>query len=648
MEAQCSQFLREGVTSPWNTVQSQQRYTSSIVYGEAAPPCITWSPDMAKITCQGFTVDMKQLRSGLSNLFDKVERAIHHLCGDTEIPIKISPELSENMTDDRVGYSYLELGGYTTQKYPLLEHLLSDTRKPIAKVGLDNTLEWQTTRLIQLRAEFDEINRDLAVLCYILPAPPPRGTEFTNIRIRNSQLSRNLFKNFGSWFIYQMVKTTNLTGKLSWVPALLPERLGKLLDRFLILIRPVESIFAQVLDDPNGCAVYQEYLWVQSGQQMTSGDFSQILSATTRDFIGCELGLHIYRHVAISVAREHIPPSFNGNNMSDILCNHGSGQAQKTYARETHQLPFLTTDVLMESREACSSWHDTLGFGSNKPPIPFRLLTYRFPGQTSIPHQPLPPPPVLPINFGHQLSNAVDTLKAHFQSQHQSLKTEIQQSVHTAVSTGIESYMAQSGLVNIIPQLQHLTALMQSRLIPSPPPLVQSSSHPPPAAHAAFFHPPPGIVKQPPPFAQPHSPFIATPPLNQNHSIQYNSPPLIPRHTLQAHNPPSLSTPCPQAHNQSMLISTPSPLQVHPPSVPHQSLKRPSPSSHEEDQVIMPPTQRSKHNTTPNSHSHINRPAIPSPLGASPVAQSSPEPDQVYETGMLFFLFTTSYYNILL
>ena len=75
---------------------------------------------MTKVTCQGFTVKMADLRSGLSSLFDKVERAIHHICGSTEIPIKIPQDLSEDLTDDRIGYSFLEKGGFTTKQYRLL------------------------------------------------------------------------------------------------------------------------------------------------------------------------------------------------------------------------------------------------------------------------------------------------------------------------------------------------------------------------------------------------------------------------------------------------------------------------------------------------------------------------------------------------
>lgn len=685
----------EGVTSPFNTIKSQQRYTSTIVYNEAAPPCITWSTDMTKVTCQGFTVALEDIRTGASQLCEKVERAIWDLCGNAEIPLDIPANLSEDLTNNRVGYSYLDNGDFTTKKYPLLEHLLQDTRNPIAKVGLDNKLDWQLTRIMQFRAIFNEINRDLAVLCFMLPAPPPRGTEFTNLRIRNARLPRNLFKDFGTWFIYQMVKTTNLTGKLSWVPAILPERLSKLLDRFLVLIRPVECIFAQVLDDPVGCAVYQEYLWVQSGKQMQSGEFSDMLSKTTRDFMGCQLGLRPWRHIAIAIMREFNPPRLGQNSINDLLCNHNSKQAQKTYAREINQLPFLTTDVMLESRDACSFWHNTLGFGKQKPPVPFRLLMYQdlLTGSTSSSSRLLPPstpdpPPVpasAPSDFGPQLAHAMDTLMAYLHTQQQSLKTEINQGMQTAVSAGIEGYMAQSGLLNVIPEIHRLSELVETKLSTPPNPLFHNAGHlSPPGISSSLFHPTSSI---PPPITPVHlnssNPFNQSFPSVQQHSLHspqaggssahHFSSPSIPGSPAIDHNPdpfnqapppnqaarqlpsnqviqqlppnqksPSIHYPSshssflqsPAIHQPPQLfnlppppppdsqhlqplrqysshISSPSPHSHHLPSPLqesisaaeiHQSRKRPSPSTPEENQAAMPSVQRRR--VTPASNSH--------------------------------------------
>ena len=535
----------------------------------------------------------------------------------------------------------MEKGGFTTKQYPLLEHLLLDTRNPIAKVALDNALEWQTARIIQLRAIFDEINRDLAVLCFMLPAPPPRGTEFTSIRIRNSQLPRNLFKDFGSWFIYRRVKTTNLAGKLSWVPALLPEKLSKLLDRYLVLIRPVESIFAQVLDDSEGCAIYQEYLWVQSGKQMTSKDFSQILSNSTRNFMGCQLSLKTWRHIAIAIIREFNPPRLGQNKISDLLSNHSTHQAQKTYARETTQLPFLTTDMMLESRDACTFWHDTLGFGKQKPPIPFRLLMYQSLGtsSTSPPHPPLPPPPTqvpLPApNFGPQLAHAMTTLTTHLQAQHQSLKAEIHQGIQTAVSTGIEGYMEQSGLLNVIPQLQKLTELLETKFNSSPALLYPNPGNFPRGVPPSLFQPsgvhPHSFLNDPSP-SMPFSPIVSPNELHSSDPFLQASLPIkdsslqsnIPESSLREHNPSNpftlppphapkhlrspvqdslhLSSPSPPPLHQPPQVFTPSPLHTSVSAAPNSpSQKRPSPSSHDEDQAIMPPSQRQRSTLAPNS-----------------------------------------------
>lgn len=454
---QCATYLNEELVSPWNTVRWHQHYASNIVYSEAAPPCITWSPDMSKVDCQGRTLEIAHLRLGLQNLLQGVEQRMDTLCGSIE-ELDIPSDLTEDFTDDRMGWSWLDMQEFTKEPLPLLKHILSKTTDPVATVDSFGQLQWLPHRLSTYRQLFDEINRDLSILSFILPAPSPRGAEFMDMRIRNSQIPRNLYKNFGTWFVHRLVKTTTLVGKLSWVPVLCPDRLARLVDRYLLLVRPVESLFTGILSGSESRALYEEFMWVQGGERVTSLKFSRTLGQITRQYMDCELTLQPWRHIMVSIMREFIPPRFGGNNIGDLLSNHSTQLAQKTYAREVDQLPFLTTDILLDSREICTVWHDILGCGAHTPPIPMRLLSYN----TSPPSLPASSSitPSSVINLDAQVGQILETLKSHIQIENKRLQVENKRDIEDAVVSGISTYMVQSGLSGLAAEMKKLTSLV--------------------------------------------------------------------------------------------------------------------------------------------------------------------------------------------
>lgn len=393
------------------------------------------------------------------------------LCGD--IKTNIPSQLTEDFTNDNIGHSWLHPTKYTTQPLPLLEHLLANSSTAPARVDPSGLLQWVPSRVAKYRRLFDDINELLSVLCFIIPAPPPRGTEYMDTRISNGQISRNVFKNFGTWFVHRMVKTTTLTGSLSWIPVLCPDKLGSLVDRYLLLVRPVECIFTEVLSGRESLEIYKEFLWVQNGNRVTSPMFSQILGVKTRDYMGATLTLRPWRHIAISIMREFIPAHSGGNQIGDLLSNHSTHQAQKTYAREVTQLPFLTSDVLLQSRELCSTWHDVLGFGRNPSPIPMRLLSY---GGQPIRSSSNPTPAQTSsatLERDALQRNISEIVKAAVQMGNQDLKVEMSSLIEKAVARGVASYLTKLGSKN---RTEGRMPLTSNSLIPAQLPSASANS----------------------------------------------------------------------------------------------------------------------------------------------------------------------------
>ncbi|KZS99488.1 uncharacterized protein LAESUDRAFT_667911, partial [Laetiporus sulphureus 93-53] len=386
----CKKNLIEGVPSPYNTVREHQHFASALVKRTAAPPRITWSPDMAKITCDGHTLEMACLRSGLNAIATFIEDHFQSLLLGNTIKPHVPEDMVEDMADKRVGLSWVEKPNLLDRPYPLLEILQHHPDYKICYIDAQENFHWNRAGMIAARQEFSCINEALSILCFMLPAPPPRGTEFTDTRLRNAQIQRNIYKDHGTWIVHIHVKTSSLTQSLSWIPTLCPKRLSTLLDFYCLVIRPIEVLIAHEMEGEAGVLLHHEFLFCQDGHHIDSRHFSRSLERFSERYMKEAFTIHTWRHMAIAIQREFLGDlDLSGDHMGDLLSNHGTAQARKTYAREHGDLPFLTSDAMWDSRLICEQWHDILGWGKNIPPLPKRL--YRSAASASIIHNPASP-----------------------------------------------------------------------------------------------------------------------------------------------------------------------------------------------------------------------------------------------------------------
>ncbi|KAH9921002.1 uncharacterized protein B0H18DRAFT_880510, partial [Fomitopsis serialis] len=301
---------------------------------------------------------------------------MHALCNGNDIPVKVPSDLCENLTDNRVGHSWLSTGSFTDSSQPLLKVLFEHPSYSLADVDDSGTFRWHYGGLSALRKDLADLSEELAVLCFMTPAPPPRGTEFVDTRLSNSQIPRNIYKNYGTWFIHQRTKTSALTESLSWTPTLCPEPVAELLDWYLLVVRPVERTISYVLEGEESWAAHNEFVWMAHGEQLNSEQFSNILERITDTYMGIGLSLQYWRHIAVSLMREFIPPSNMADNFGDKSMNHNTNMARRVYAREVGHLAFLTTDAMLEARRFCEPWHNVLGLGKLPCPVALRVLDY--------------------------------------------------------------------------------------------------------------------------------------------------------------------------------------------------------------------------------------------------------------------------------
>ena len=365
-------------------LKSSMAYVSAMLYRTPSVPKIVWSPDYTIVTYQESSLHLSRLRSGLKTLLSELEEEIAFLTGGIDADIPSDFHL-ENLNNRSRGFSFLGLPQFANQYKRVLERLMDPGFKHcIANLDLTGKLRWNEGNCSKVMQCLSSIIKKIAVVAYVVPSQPPRGTEYCRWRLSNQDLVRNVFYIYGICFINMQLKTTNLKEALDFIPMFCPPRLTRILCNYLILLRGVEITLSQQISHyaRNKCdSVYKEYFLVSLGQHIDADAFGRIFEKLTAQYFGVRLTKRSYRHMTIAMKRELISPNFHNflieDDVGDQAAGHGSFEATRTYARVQGELPFLSTDRMNQFRKFSEAWHNALHLGTEMPPEPISIRKAR-------------------------------------------------------------------------------------------------------------------------------------------------------------------------------------------------------------------------------------------------------------------------------
>jgi hypothetical protein len=376
----CSQLLSEKSYSTFWNVADLQHLASSIAYSDALPPNIVWKEDMTELTYKSTRVNLSQLRIGLHGINDEVHHLLIKLSGGQLLPCKIPTDLDDDLTKNEAGHSFLNHPSLIHQHLSIVNSMIKDPSLNFISQDHSNQLHFSHGTMSFILTICASINEKLMILLHMVSSQPPRGTEEIDIRLWNGHRHRNIFLVFGQvWKIIQATKTENSMGHSTFIPAVLPPEVAQHLFYYLVHIRPLEIFLSEKVYDPSVKILYQEFLYVQMGKQVTSDQFSHFMSQALASQCGATIGIRAWRHLAIALKQEFIPPSMvdpfqNHQDVGDIAASHSTSTARKNYAIEQNSLPLLSTDAMFEHEAFSKHWHAVLHFGNHPHPIPLRQL----------------------------------------------------------------------------------------------------------------------------------------------------------------------------------------------------------------------------------------------------------------------------------
>lgn len=376
----CPQLLSEQSHSTFWNIADLQHLASAIAYSDPLPPNIIWNENMTELTYKSTRVNIAQLRKGLHTINDKVLHLLTKLSGGQLLPCIIPTNLDDDLTKDEAGHSFLNHPSISHQQCSIVEQLIKDPTLNFISKDHTNHLHFSHATMTMILTICAQINQMLMVLLHITSSQPPRGTEEIDIRLWNGHRHRNIFLVFGQiWKIIEATKTENTIGHSAFIPAVLPSKIAQHFFYYLVHVRPLEIFLSAKVYGPSAKVLYQEFLYVQLGKQVTSDQFSHFMSQLMATYCGATIGIRAWRHLAIALKREFIPPSMvdpfqTHQDVSDLAASHSTSTARRTYAIDQNSLPLLSTDAMLEHEAFCKHWHTVLDFGTSSPSVPLRQL----------------------------------------------------------------------------------------------------------------------------------------------------------------------------------------------------------------------------------------------------------------------------------
>lgn len=367
--------LQVGITSPYNCVEEYQRYISSLAYQENSAPTTRVNEDHTLITYKEYTLDIHKWREGLQVLANEIDQEIEELIYGEDYGLSSLPDIMiDDWTNEESGYSWMKNSAPLPFKRCLVQRMLKDKNLNLGPVDGSGRILLNYGAMSDCLQKAASINEKLGLLIWQSAGAGARVSQFTDHKIVNALRARTVFRSEKHyWFVTRRSKSETIINKEVFVPVKLHPRLCKMLDKYLLIIRPMEIDFATMRYGNEEGKLYQQYLFVRNGCKVTDVHFRENVKTFMRKYCGVEVGPGPFRNLMVEVTRRYIGSE---NEMweeeLDVLASargHSLSTNREHYATEEGHLPCMSSDLLLRYDRGSEAWWEVTGFKPRCPPL---------------------------------------------------------------------------------------------------------------------------------------------------------------------------------------------------------------------------------------------------------------------------------------
>jgi hypothetical protein len=278
----------------------------------------------------------------------------------------------DDWADRLQGYSWTKNGTFLDDERCLIKFLLNNPSSNLATINYNGRLELNAVEVRDTLQHCDSINRKLALLTLFTAGQLSRITEFADYQSTNSICGHHLFRDGKDiWVVNRRTKTEGITGKESFIPKKCHPRLSRALEKYLLIIRPLEKELSYQLNGKEAYQLYSRNLWIQDCKKMTEDDMYGHIEDCLKKYCGVNAGIQVYRQLCVEIGRVFLGPEFEEEKL-DVLASqmgHTARMAHVHYANEVDHLPAMSSDLLLQYGRASEAWWTVIGFKPGAAPM---------------------------------------------------------------------------------------------------------------------------------------------------------------------------------------------------------------------------------------------------------------------------------------
>jgi len=436
--------IKPGVMSLMNATIGYQSFASSLAKNTQKPSNTRVSDDGMYITYADKTLSIVKWRIGLRKLADEVTEELDALCLHQTFGLDLDADVYDDWSNDHRGYSWTKNGKFIDDSRSLLAALLREQKSDLATIDEFGELRFKRSKVWEFINKCDVVNEKLSMLAFFTAGQTSRITEFVEHKFSNSTRPRTLFRDHETlWLAVRRLKTENILGKETFLPMKCYPELSKLLQRYLLVVRPVEAEFINILKGRKQYQVYMEYIWTKAGDALKPKQMYESITKFTTKYFGSSIGSQKYRQMCVAIGRVFIGSEYQlrleeGFDVLASQAGHGLNMARTGYASEKDHHHGMPSDLLLRYGQVSEAWWEVTGLAPDTPAmVPlFVRQGLRKCTQWPLGHEalvahaaPAPTPAFDPEAFVHALT-------ASMAAQLEGFKASLLKDMHAAVAQG--------------------------------------------------------------------------------------------------------------------------------------------------------------------------------------------------------------------
>ena len=357
-----------------NATKDYQRFASAIAMNASTPPNTRVSDDGMHITYGDKTLSIAKWRSGLRRLADEVTKELDDLCLNNLFGLSIPDNIFDDWANEERGYSWTKNGKFTEDKRGLLKAMLDNPGLGLARLNEAGEFKFNIAQVWDFLHKCDSVNEKLALLSFFTAGQTPRVSEFIQHKFANSTRPRTVLCDYQSiWLATRRVKSENIMEKETFIPMKCHPELTKLLERYLLIVRPVEAELVKVVRDTKHYLNFTEFLWTKNCEPISQEAMRKAILQFTTKYFDASIGTQEYRQICVEIGRVFLgsESEIRQEDMDALAsqAGHSIDMTRLRYAPEVGKIPTMSSDLLGRFARVSEAWWEVTGFRPGYPPM---------------------------------------------------------------------------------------------------------------------------------------------------------------------------------------------------------------------------------------------------------------------------------------